>query len=333
MRIRTPAGASWATGERGRFLRASAIGAALAVLLSSPGWAPAGASTCSSGSAAATSTTPRPTRGSTAPGRCRAASSGSSGSSRTAAPTCTRARGRRCCASRSSPSPPASTAASRLLSMLLGVVVATAATDPPALARAPARARRRARRPGRPLDRRPRHLRRRRRVGAALRGEPAVGVPRGRGVGRGVVDRGHRRRRRLRARNRRGAASLWAALATTLALTSRSSVGLAGVAALAILCGGNLLARVRDARPSPDRGLARWLRPFRSLSGAPDAARSPAGARARAGRGRARRRVRRHQLDQVPHAVLDPVLGAGVHDPRSQAPGRSSRRTTGRCSA
>ncbi len=40
---------------------------------------------------------------------------------------------------------------------------------------------------------------------------------------------------------------------------------------MAILCGGNLLARVRASRPSPDRGLARWLRPFRSLSGAPDA--------------------------------------------------------------
>ena len=63
----------------------------------------------------------------------------------------------------------------------------------------------------------------------------------------------------------------WAALTTALALMSRSSVGLAGVAALAILCGGNLLARVRASRPSPDRGLGRWLRPFRSLGGAPDA--------------------------------------------------------------
>jgi hypothetical protein len=63
---------------------------------------------------------------------------------------------------------------------------------------------------------------------------------------------------------------LWAALTTALALASRSSVGLAGAAALAILCGGNLLARVRASRPSPDHGFARWLRPFRSLSGAPD---------------------------------------------------------------
>ena len=63
---------------------------------------------------------------------------------------------------------------------------------------------------------------------------------------------------------------VWAALATTLALTSRGSVGLAGTAALAILCGGNVLARVRAAQPSPDRGLARWLAPFRSLSGMAD---------------------------------------------------------------
>ena len=38
---------------------------------------------------------------------------------------------------------------------------------------------------------------------------------------------------------------LWAAVATTLALCSRSSVGLAGVAALGLLAGGNLLARWR----------------------------------------------------------------------------------------
>jgi hypothetical protein len=64
---------------------------------------------------------------------------------------------------------------------------------------------------------------------------------------------------------------LWAALTTTLALTSRGSVGLAGTAALAILCGGNILARLRAAQPSPDRGLARWLAPLRSVSGSADA--------------------------------------------------------------
>ncbi len=63
----------------------------------------------------------------------------------------------------------------------------------------------------------------------------------------------------------------WAALTTTLALTSRSSVGLAGVAALAILCGGNLFTRIRDAQRSPDTRLARLLRPFWSFGGAPTA--------------------------------------------------------------
>ena len=50
---------------------------------------------------------------------------------------------------------------------------------------------------------------------------------------------------------------LWAALTTTLALTSRFSVGLAGVAALAIVAGANLLVR---------RG---WLRPLHTLGSAP----------------------------------------------------------------
>ena len=68
---------------------------------------------------------------------------------------------------------------------------------------------------------------------------------------------------------------VWAALATTLALTSRARVGLAGVAALAILCGGNLLVRIRAAQADrPTAGLARWLRPFRSLSGCADSLRS-----------------------------------------------------------
>lgn len=40
---------------------------------------------------------------------------------------------------------------------------------------------------------------------------------------------------------------LWAAVATTLAMWSRSSVGLAGVAALGLLFGGNVLARLRVA--------------------------------------------------------------------------------------
>lgn len=63
----------------------------------------------------------------------------------------------------------------------------------------------------------------------------------------------------------------WAAVTTTLALTSRSSVGLAGVTALAILCGGNAVARLRHARPSGSR-LARLVQPLWSLGGAPTAA-------------------------------------------------------------
>ena len=60
---------------------------------------------------------------------------------------------------------------------------------------------------------------------------------------------------------------VWAALTTTLALTSRFSVGLAGVAALGILALGNLLVRVREDAPEDGR-LARWLHPFRTLGGA-----------------------------------------------------------------
>lgn len=56
----------------------------------------------------------------------------------------------------------------------------------------------------------------------------------------------------------------WAGVLTTLALWSRSSVGLAGVAALGLLGGGNLLAHLRTRRPSDglwSRTLARarWL--------------------------------------------------------------------------
>lgn len=62
---------------------------------------------------------------------------------------------------------------------------------------------------------------------------------------------------------------VWAALTTTFALWSRGSVGLAGAAALAILAGGNLLARWR-ARRDGDDGVGRVLGWFRSLAGAPD---------------------------------------------------------------
>ncbi|MGH9084291.1 MAG: hypothetical protein ACRDYW_02465, partial [Acidimicrobiales bacterium] len=56
----------------------------------------------------------------------------------------------------------------------------------------------------------------------------------------------------------------WAALATTLALTSRSSVGLAGAAALALICGGNAIARLHGTR-SRERGVGRVLGWARSL--------------------------------------------------------------------
>ena len=128
---------------------------------------------------------------------------------------------------------------------------------------------------------------------------------------------------------------VWAALTTALALTSRSSVGLGGRrrprdprAAATSSPGSASVAPV----PRPT-GWPGGCAPFRSLSGAPDRDRAPAGARAGPRRRRARRRLRRHQLDQVPHAVLDPVLGAGVHDRRTRCARRSSRRTTGRCSA
>lgn len=61
---------------------------------------------------------------------------------------------------------------------------------------------------------------------------------------------------------------LWAGLTTTLALCSRSSVGLAGVAAMAILAGGNLLARYGPGRPEQGfsslggRANARGVRPI-----------------------------------------------------------------------
>ena len=86
-------------------------------------------------------------------------------------------------------------------------------------------------------------------------------------MGHRLVDRGHRRRDRVR--DPAVAAPLpLGRPATALALMSRSSVGLAGVAALAILCGGNVLARIREHREAPDDRLARLLTPFRSLSSA-----------------------------------------------------------------
>ena len=113
---------------------------------------------------------------------------------------------------------------------------------------------------------------------------------------------------------------LWAALTTTLALTSRGSVGLAGTAALAILCGGNILGRLRAAQPSPTAGWPDGCA-VRSLSGTSDSSgRLPVLAPGLAAAAPVAV-LRRHQLDQVPHVLLDPVLGAGLHDPRLQAPG------------
>ena len=63
----------------------------------------------------------------------------------------------------------------------------------------------------------------------------------------------------------------WAALVTTLALWSRSSVGLGGAAALAILAGGNLLVHLRALLSHPSAGLGRVLGWFAPLSGRPDA--------------------------------------------------------------
>ena len=60
----------------------------------------------------------------------------------------------------------------------------------------------------------------------------------------------------------------WAALCTALALCSRSSVGLAGVAAMGLLAGGNLLARVLRDRPSGGRA-ARAIAALRGLGTAP----------------------------------------------------------------
>ena len=61
----------------------------------------------------------------------------------------------------------------------------------------------------------------------------AVGVPRGRGVGCGLDDRRHRRGGGLHAAARADGASRGQGLATTLAMCSRSSVALGAVAALA----------------------------------------------------------------------------------------------------
>jgi hypothetical protein len=68
---------------------------------------------------------------------------------------------------------------------------------------------------------------------------------------------------------------VWAAVATTLALTSRGSVGLAGAAALAIIAGGNLLTRLRERAPRQDAGVGRALGWARSLSSAPQGGRLP----------------------------------------------------------
>ena len=185
-------------------------------------------------------------------------------------------------------------------------------------------------RPRRPLVAGARHLRGRRRLGAALRGEPGVGVPRGRACGGrrgrsspstrcvGCVQRPSRGRFAVGGpRHHPGA---------VLAQLGRRS---AAVAAL----GDPRRRQPPRSRPGPlgrprasARGFAaasdRWRAP-RDRDG------TPPGPRARARRGRAHRRLRRHQLDQVPHAVLDPVLGAGLHDPgpeQRQAVPRGERR-------
>lgn len=61
----------------------------------------------------------------------------------------------------------------------------------------------------------------------------------------------------------------WAAVATALALLSRSSVGLAGVAALGIVAGANLLARLRPRLGDPGSGISRLIGGFGSLASAP----------------------------------------------------------------
>ena len=62
---------------------------------------------------------------------------------------------------------------------------------------------------------------------------------------------------------------VWAALATTLALCSRSSVGLVGAVALGLLCAGNALVRLRGVVGARQGVVPRLLDRLRWLSSAP----------------------------------------------------------------
>ena len=108
----------------------------------------------------------------------------------------------------------------------------------------------------------------------------------------------------------------WAALVTTLAACSRSSVAVGAVAALGILTGGNLIARWVRRRGEASGGLGR----LRWAASAPRADRDPSGPRSRARRVRPGGGVRDRQLHQVRHALLDPLLVAGLHPPGRAAP-------------
>ena len=103
-------------------------------------------------------------------------------------------------------------------------------------------------------------------------------------MGRGLDDRRHRRASSAACSAPAGAASPWAALATTLAMCSRSSVGARRRwPPSAILAGGNLLAasvRRRGDRPG------RWLGRLRWAASAPAPRRHAPGRRPGAGRRR-----------------------------------------------